>query len=106
MKYNAQGQSLVEYIIIVGVVMTAVYFMAPSFKRGTQSIIKATADQLAAQENSEQDYSAGSSHLDTSNSMVSMGSNKEIYETAAGTQTIVSETSQTFTNTVTNAGIN
>lgn len=100
-----KGQSLVEYIIIIGVVMTAVYIMAPMFKRGTQSVIKATADQLGAQQQAEQDFSEGSTHMDTSASSSRVGNTRTVYETTAGVSTKVNETSQSFTTTSTNGGL-
>lgn len=105
-KYKNKGQSLIEYIIIVGVVMTAVYYMAPALKRGTQSVIKATADQLAPQLNSEQDFDVSTAHLDNQMASSKVSSNKMVYGSAAGIRTVVKEASESVTNTITNGGIN
>lgn len=49
-----RGQTLLEYIILIGFIVLAMYYMAPAFKRGTQSLIKATADQIGNQAESDQ----------------------------------------------------
>lgn len=100
------AQSLIEYIIIVGVVMTAVYFMAPALKRGTQSIIKVTADQIGTQENAEQDFGKHDSHMDLMTTSSRANNRKATYGSVNGVTTIVDETSQTSTNTITNMGVN
>ena len=52
-----KGQTVVEYVIIIGIIVTAMYVMAPAFKRGVQTLVKGTADQLSSQKLAEQDFS-------------------------------------------------
>ena len=53
------GQTLLEYIVLVSIVAAALGVMSPLFKRGIQSIVKVTADQMAPQNESEQDPESG-----------------------------------------------
>lgn len=99
------GQSLIEYIIIIGIVMTSVYIMAPAFKRGTQSVIKVTADQLGAQENAEQDFGPGASHMDNSFASTVVQNNRRVFDATSGVSTLTNETTQSFTNTLTDGGV-
>ncbi len=58
MLKKTQAQSIGEYMILVMVVIAALVVMVPLFRRGTQSLIKAGADQIGAQSQAEQDFSA------------------------------------------------
>ena len=49
------GQTIMEYIILISIVTMAVYYMGPAFKRGFQSLIKITADQVGNQANADQE---------------------------------------------------
>ncbi len=60
---KTQGQTIVEYVILIGIVITALYAMGPAFKRGVQTVIRGTSDQLAYQNAAEQDFSFDQSHL-------------------------------------------
>jgi len=53
---SQQGQTLIEYLLLTGVVMMALIYMGTDFKRGIQSVVKVTADQLGNQANSDQDF--------------------------------------------------
>ncbi len=49
-----RGQTVLEYIIFLSVVTVALFFMGPAIKRGLQSLVKVTADQIGNQEMAEQ----------------------------------------------------
>lgn len=99
-----RGQTIIEYILIVGILITALYVMGPAMKRGVQSVIKGTADQIAAQKDAEQDFSADAGHLDYMNSKTKANNSKEIRQRGAATETTLEERSETFTNSLTNLG--
>lgn len=100
-----RGQSLIEYVIIVGVAATAVYVMAPTLKRGTQRLIKATADQLGAQEDAEQDSSAAAGHMDNQISSTSVSVSRNAVDLSAGINYFSDEITRSSTETSTNGGI-
>ena len=99
-----KGQTIVEYIIIIGIAVTVLYAMGPAFKRGVQSLIKATSDQMAAQQNAEQDFSPGSSYLVLSNSHAQTNNQRSLREFLYTTATAVNETTTSNTQTATNMG--
>ena len=101
-----KGQTIVEYIIVIGIAVTVLYAMGPAFKRGTQSLIKATSDQLAAQQNAEQDFDSGSGYMALSNSQTQSNNQRDKQEFLYTTKTVVNETTMTNTMAVTNMGFN
>ena len=62
-KYSSRAQTLLEYVIIIGIVTLVLMAMAPRMKRGIQAIIKVTADQMAVQEDSDQTADREAGHL-------------------------------------------
>ena len=99
------GQSLIEYIMIIGVVVTAVYFMAPALKRGTQRVIKVTADQMAPQQNAEQDYGPDETFMVNQISSSHSINHRLTYDTGNGVNSVINETSDSSSTTVTNDAI-
>ncbi len=55
-RQSGAGQTVVEYIVLVGIVTVALFYMGPLFKRGVQSLVKVTADQIGSQQNADQDF--------------------------------------------------
>lgn len=49
MRYHNKAQNFVEYTLILGIVGVALISMQTYFKRGIQSVIKVTADDLGPQ---------------------------------------------------------
>ena len=45
-----------EYTIIVGIVAVVLSYMGTGIKRGVQSLVKVTADQVGNQQNADQDF--------------------------------------------------
>lgn len=99
-----KGQSIIEYIIILGVIIVALYAMGPYLKRGVQSVIKGTADQLAFQKNSDQDFSPDSSHMESSASMTNAQNQRTVEGLNGRTSTTVNESTNTITETTTSMG--
>jgi Tfp pilus assembly protein PilE len=109
-----RGQTILEYTIIIGIVAVVLSFMGTSFKRGIQSLVKVTADQVGNQQNADQDFNdAQTGFMESSNSATQEARNKNVSELGyipqSGnavyvTNIAVSETTDTQTNTVTNGG--
>ena len=112
--FTRRGQSILEYTIIVGIVTVVLYYMGTSIKRGIQSLIKVTADQVGNQQNSDQDFNdTQQGYMVESNTQITMDNNKETtelgYIPAVGNavetdNTSYNEITETQTNTITNAG--
>ena len=109
-----RGQSILEYIIIVGIVTVVLYYMGTGIKRGVQSLVKVTADQVGNQQNSDQDFNdTQQGYMVASNSATQESKNKQVTEAgwipASGnaayvTNTSFNEASYTMSNTITNGG--
>ena len=61
MKNNAQ--TIIEYIIVLGVVVIVLFAMTPLIRRGTQGMIKVVADQVGTQQGADQDFNSTTGHL-------------------------------------------
>ena len=62
-KAMDKGQSVIEYILLVGLVTIALVYMGTDIKRGVQSALKVAADQMGGQVNSDQEVSYETSFL-------------------------------------------
>ena len=51
---------MLEYVVVLGVVVVILFSMTPMLKRGIQSLVKVTADQIGVQENADQDFESNS----------------------------------------------
>ncbi|MBI4308986.1 MAG: hypothetical protein HY591_01500 [Candidatus Omnitrophica bacterium] len=98
-----KGQTIVEYILIIGIAITVLYAMGPAFKRGVQSVIKATSDQLATQKDADQDFASGS-FLASSNTQTQTNSQRNTRELLGATGTTVDEMARTTGNMLTDMG--
>ena len=116
---NFRGQSILEYTIIVGIVTVVLYYMGTGIKRGVQSLVKVTADQVGSQQNSDQDFndysqgylvSSGSQTAENNNKQVTVsgyilpGSNPDNSTSVYVANTNFNEETYTMTNTITNGG--
>lgn len=54
--FARRGQSILEYTIIVSILVVVLYYMSTGIKRGVQSLVKVTADQVGSQQNADQDF--------------------------------------------------
>ena len=61
-----KGQTVIEYILLVGIVTLALVLMGTDIKRGVQSTVKVMADQIGAQVNADQDMGPEDSYLASS----------------------------------------
>ena len=109
-----RGQSILEYTIIVGIVTLVLFYMGTGVKRGVQSLVKVTADQVGIQQNSDQDFNdTQEGYMNASNSTTQDMENKMVtelgYIPASGnavylTNASYNDSTFTMTNTITNAG--
>ena len=113
-----RGQSILEYTIIVGIVVVVLSYMGTGIKRGVQSLVKVTADQVGNQQNSDQDFTdVRQGYMVGSNSVTQKSNNKQTTElgyipapgnTVSGpievTNIFVNESTDTQTSTITNGG--
>ncbi len=107
-----RGQTVVEYIVLIGIITVALFYMGPLFKRGVQSLVKVTSDQIGGQQNAEQDFKdandpgATGGYLVSSNTVVNSSVSKIVNPQglAGGIDTSVEETTDTTTNALTNLG--
>jgi hypothetical protein len=112
--FARRGQTILEYTIIVGIVTMVIFYMGTGIKRGFQSLVKVTADQVGNQQNADQDFTdQRQGYMIGSNSMTDESNNKQTaqlgYIPASGnaveiTNIFVNESTDTTTNTATNAG--
>jgi len=109
-----RGQSILEYTIIVGIVVVVLSYMGTGIKRGMQSLVKVTADQVGNQQNADQDFNdAQAGYMNASYTQTQSNINGQTmqlgYTPASGNavflmNTTFNESTDTITNTITNGG--
>jgi Flp pilus assembly pilin Flp len=114
MIFARRGQSIVEYTMIVGILTVVLYYMGTSIKRGVQSLVKVTADQVGNQQNADQDFNdVQTGYMDCSTTETQETNNRHVSETGyipvSGiavyvTNTSYNESTDSMTNTITNGG--
>jgi hypothetical protein len=96
---------MLEYFLLIGIVLLVVSFMGVDFKRGLQSVIKVTADQIGNQANADQDYTSPRGFM--INSVTSF--NQEHQQTQKDVKGVITTESidsmSTGTTVVTNQGV-
>ena len=112
--FSRRGQTIVEYTILIGVVAVVLSYMGTGIKRGVQSLVKVTADQVGNQKNSDQDFSdVQQGYMVGSNAQMQESKSKNVIETGYIPKSgdpvyiknmIVNDYSDTQTNTITNGG--
>jgi Flp pilus assembly pilin Flp len=105
MKRSICGQTILEYTIIVGIVAVMLSYMGSGIKRGVQSLVKVTADQVGNQENSDQNFNdAAQGYTEGVNAQIQENNARQVTEAMYVTNTSYNESSLTMTNTITNGG--
>ena len=112
--FARRGQTILEYTIVVGIITVVLFYMGTGIKRGVQSLVKVTADQVGNQQNADQDFNdVQQGFMQGSKSTTQESKNKQItelgYIPVSGvpvyvTNTTVNEYFDTVTNTATNGG--
>lgn len=71
------GQTMIEYSLVVGIILTVIIAMQPMIKRGGQAMIKLVADQIGNQEEGDQrsfyDNAVSDSRLDWARTSTDIG---------------------------------
>lgn len=65
MRFSRQAQSIMEYSMVIMLVTGALIVMYTFVKRGTQSLVKVSMDQIGLQANSEQNYESQYGHTES-----------------------------------------
>jgi hypothetical protein len=104
MLKKTKAQSLGEYVLMISIILAFVAAMFPLVKRGTQSLIKAGADQIGDQRNSDQDFNSDSGYTVGSNTIARSDSSVEQREWSGGMGTSTNELSDVQANTYSNLG--
>ena len=100
-----RGQTILEYIIIVGIVAVVLSYMGTSIKRGVQSLVKVTADQVGNQQDSDQDFNdAQQGYMQGSNAQLQYNRIKQVSDLDYVTNMSYNESTVTMTNMITNGG--
>ena len=108
---NLRGQSILEYIILIGIVGVALFYMGMALKRGAQSMVKVTADQIGSQKDADQSFDGG--FLLESTSDVKYSTNKDLRQKALPISNTekkfmayadINESTESTTQTITNGG--
>jgi hypothetical protein len=98
-----QGQNLAEYTMVISAVMMILFAMGPMIKRGSQSMIKLTADQIGNQADSEQEFD-DSGHLESSETKSSSRSETGLREKWGWTEYAYNEQAETSSEVSLNLG--
>ncbi len=99
-----KGQSVIEYILLIGMLVTVLYVMAPAFKRAMQSVIKVTADQVGVQLNADQEFNSTSSFLNRSETNTVLSFDRTTLSQNYATRYLVNDLTDTSTKSQTNMG--
>jgi hypothetical protein len=98
-----RGQSILEYIFLIGIATIVLMFMGTDIKRGLESVVKTTADQMGSQANAEQDFSRGGSFLTGSITNATQEHKQMTKEYVGNITTEVNDRAEVLTTTTTNA---
>lgn len=102
-KYS-QAQSLLEYVIVMGLVTVVFFAIAPLFRRGINAVIKLTADQMATQHNAEQKPSVTTGYLVNNYSATRSTTDKVVTQRPTNMVYTYADTDTTATNSLVNLG--
>jgi hypothetical protein len=110
---SLHGQSVLEYVLLIGIITVVLFAMMQSVKRGTQSLVKVAADEIGVQSDSDQFVRAQNGELivnnrtgymESANSLAIIDSEKQVVQRAGIISYIPDENQQTLSNTLTNMG--
>lgn len=98
------GQSVLEYVLLVGIITVVLSAMFQLIKRGSQSLVKVAADELSVQKNSDQTFSNQQGYLDHSDSQSQSQNYKQVIDRLGVINYIVDDKADAVTNSQTNLG--
>jgi uncharacterized protein (UPF0333 family) len=101
---SQNGQTVLEYLLLIGVILLAVVYMGTDIKRGLQSVVKVTVDQIGNQANADQDYESDSGYMVNSWSSSNSNSQRKLLEARGVVTTFINDTTQSGSISYTNQG--
>ncbi len=104
MLKRTRAQSIGEYVVLLTIVVSVAAMMFPMVKRGTQSLIRAGADQIAGQQNSEQEFNGEGGYTVNQFSNSKGYSQVDTQEFQGTSYSQTAEATNTISNTLTNMG--
>ena len=102
--YLRRAQSILEYMMVIGIVALVLTVMGPIFKRGIQSVIKSTADQIGVQNQADQTVTNTSGYLVESFTNRRIASDTLTEQSYGDVATTYVDAITTTSNTLTNLG--
>ena len=99
------AQTIAENVILIGIVAFVFFAIGPLIRRGVQSVVATTADQLAPQAASEQKFDERTGYLVSSNTTVKSLVNKQTREGQGSIQYIYNDQTTRNINTLVNQGV-
>ena len=100
----SKAQSLLEYVVLIGIVTAALVAMTPYLKRGVQGIVKVMADQIGAQNEADQSPDTNSGYLVNAFTAHRASTDKQLIERLNNKTYIYTDTSVKSDSSVTNLG--
>ncbi len=104
-RCDQRGQSMMEYIAMVGIIMVVLVTMGTMIRRGTQGILRTVADQVGRQEDAEQKFDE-QGHLMSATTITRTRMDQERKEDFGAINYIVDDRVEIQTITTVNAGFN
>lgn len=103
---NFNGQTLVEYTLLLGIVIAVLVVLTPMIKMATQGMVKVVADEVGYQQNSEQKNNVGLISTYVNSAFDRKQYKKEMYEQSSGYHTAQTRYDEhTVTNTSTRSDL-
>ena len=102
-KKNIKGQTILEYLSLVGLIVLVMVTMSTSVRRGIQGMVRTVADQLGSQKKSEQAFDE-TGHLVSSVSISGATMGKQTVERTGTINYIFNDRTDSQTDTFLNLG--
>jgi len=98
------GQSVLEYLLLVGIIVVVLFSMMQQIKRGSQSLLKVAADELGNQQNSDQTFDNKQGYLEYSNMIGTFESQKQMTDRVGVINYILEDKQSVILDEKTNLG--
>ena len=102
-RKRIQGQSLLEYVSLVGIAVIVLITMSTFMRRGIQGMVRTVSDQIGDQQGAEQRFD-DTGHLINAVTVTRSTIDKQTRERVGVVNYIFSDSTQTQTTTFLNAG--
>ena len=99
------GQSLLDYVLLIGIVSMVLFSMNNLIRRSIQAVVKGAADHIGNQEEAEQDFEGRGGYLVSSFTDSRSSSSKSTDDYSSTVFTFSNGTTDTVTNSLTNLGL-